>query len=151
MWIATAARRLREARVAEVVEQHARLGGDAHGVGEVRAGLGVEVDAQLVGVIDVVVAHRPRVERDRAHLRRPADDGDLGRADLVGVPARRERDPRGLDVVRSAPRDALLEERVAAALLARREDDARVHALGHRSSVVGRRASARMMPSSTER
>ena len=32
-------------------------------------------------------------------------------------------------VVRSAARDALLEEGVAAALLARREDDARVHAL----------------------
>ncbi len=40
--------------VAEVVQQHASLAGDAHGVGEVRAGLGVEVDAQLVGVVDVV-------------------------------------------------------------------------------------------------
>ena len=117
-------------RVAEVVEQDARLGGDAHGVGEVGAGLGVEVDAQLVGMVDVLVAHRPRMERDGAHLRRPADDGDLGRADLVGVPARRERDPRGLDVVGGSARDALLEEGVAAALLPRREHDARVHALG---------------------
>ena len=76
--------------VAELVQQRARLAGDAHGVGEVGARLGVEVDAQLVGMVDVVVAHRPRMERDRAHLRRPADDRDLGRADLVGVPARRE-------------------------------------------------------------
>ena len=81
-------------------------------------------------MVDVVVAHRPRMERDGAHLRRPADDGDLGRADLVGVPARRERDPRGLDVVGRSARDALLEEGVAAALLPRRQHDARVHALG---------------------
>ena len=75
-------------------------------------------------------ANRPRVEGDRAHLRRPADDGHLGRADLVGVAPRRELDPRGLHVVRGSPRDALLKEGVAAALLPGREDDARVHALG---------------------
>ena len=51
------------------------------------------------------------------------------RADLVRVPARRELDPRGLDVVRRALRDPLLEERVAAALLPGRQDDARVDAL----------------------
>ena len=69
------------------------------------------------------------MERDRAHLCRPADDGDLRRADLVRVATRRELDPRRLQVVRRALRDALLEEGVAAALLARGEHDARVHAL----------------------
>ncbi len=127
---ASAARGLREAGVAELVQQRARLGGDAHGVGEVRARLRVEVDAQLVRMVDVVAANRPRVKRDRAHLRRPADDGHLGGADLVRVAARRELDPRRLHVVRSSAWDALLEEGVAAALLARREDDAGVHALG---------------------
>ena len=80
-------------------------------------------------MVDVVAAHRPRVEGDRAHLRRPGDDRDLGGADLVGVAPRRELDPRGLHVVRRALRDALLEEGVAAALLARRQDDVRMHAL----------------------
>ena len=148
---AAAARGLREARVAELAQQRPRLGGDAHGVVEVGARLRVEVEAQLVGMVDVVVAHRPRVEGDRAHLRRPADDGDLGRADLVGVAAGGELDPRGLEVVGRALRHALLEERVAAALLAGREHDARVHAL--RPALERRRPvrSARMMPSSTAR
>ena len=127
---AAPARRLREARVAELAQQRPRLGGDAHGVGEVGARLRVEVDAQLVGMVDVGVAHRPRVERDRPHLRRPADDRHLGRADLVGVAAGGELDPRGLDVVGRALRHALLEEGVAAALLAGRQHDPRVHALG---------------------
>jgi hypothetical protein len=69
------------------------------------------------------------MERDRAHLGRPADDGDLRGTDLVRVATRRELDPRRLHVVRSSARDALLEEGVATALLARREDDARMHAL----------------------
>ena len=93
---AAASRGLREAGVAELVQQRARLGGDAHGVGEVRARLRVEVDAQLVGMVDVVAANRPRMKRDRAHLGRPADDGHLRGADLVRVAARRELDPRGL-------------------------------------------------------
>ena len=71
--------------VAELVQQRARLRRDAHGVGEVGARLRVEIDAQLVGMVDVLAADRPRVEGDRAHLRRPADDRDLGRADLVRV------------------------------------------------------------------
>ena len=112
---AAAARGLREAGVAELVQQLARLAGDPHGVGEVGARLRVEVDAQLVGMVDVLAANRPRMERDRAHLRRPADDGDLGGADLVGVAPGRELDPRRLHVVRSPSRDPLLEEGVAAA------------------------------------
>ena len=51
---APASRRLREAGVAEVVQEHAGLGGDAHGVVEVRARLRVEVEAQLVRMVDVV-------------------------------------------------------------------------------------------------
>ena len=40
--------------VAELVEQRPRLAGDPDGVGEVGARLRVEVDAQLVGMVDVV-------------------------------------------------------------------------------------------------
>ena len=76
---AAAARGLGEAGVAELASSSRAVGGDPHGVGEVGARLRVEVEAQLVGMVDVVAADGPRVERDRAHLRRPADDGDLGR------------------------------------------------------------------------
>ena len=100
-----------------------------HGVGEVGARLRVEIDPQLVRVVDVGAANRPRVKRDRAHLRRPADDGDLRRADLIGVPARRELDLDGLDVVRGPPGDALLEEGVAAPLVPGGENDAGMDAL----------------------
>jgi hypothetical protein len=124
------ARGLREADVAKVLQQRPGLAGHAHGVGEVRPRLRVEVQAQLVGVVDVAAANRPRVERQRPHLRRPGDDGDLRGADLIRVAARREHDPRRLDVVGSSARDPLLEEGVATALLARREHDARVHPLG---------------------
>jgi hypothetical protein len=127
---ASPSRGLREAGVAEVAEEDAGLGRDPHGVCEVRPGLRVQVEPQLVRVIDVLAAHGPGMKGDRAHLGRPAHYGHLGGADLVRVPAGGELDARRLQVVRRATRDPLLKERVAAALLARGEDDARVHALG---------------------
>src|SRR5215218_3577435 len=105
---AAAARGLREAGIAQLGEQLARHAGDSDGVVEIGAGLRGEIEAQLVGVVHVLAAYRPWVEGDRAHLCRPADDGDLGRADLVRVTAGRELDPRGLDVIRRPLRDALL-------------------------------------------
>src|ERR687891_956353 len=125
----SASRGLWETRIAKLVQEHACLSGDAHGVGEVPAWLRIQVDAQLVWMVDVVAANRPRMKRDRAHLGRPADDGHLRGTDLIRVATRRELDPRGLHVVRSSPWNPLLVEGVAAALLARRDDDARVHAL----------------------
>src|SRR2546430_4516825 len=80
-------------------------------------------------MVDVVAANGPRMKRDRAHLRGPADDGHLGGTDLIRVTTRRELDPPGLHVVRRPTWNALLEEGVAAALLTCREDDARVHPL----------------------
>src|SRR4051812_40764742 len=80
-------------------------------------------------MVDVVTANRPRMKCDRAHLGGPADDGHLRGTDLIRVATRRELDPRGLHVLRSSPWYPFLKEGVAAALLARREDDARVHAL----------------------
>ena len=76
-------RRLGKADQAELLEQLARVAGHPGGIGEVGARLGVEVDAQLIRVVDVGAAHRPRVKRDRAHLGRPADDRHLGGADLI--------------------------------------------------------------------
>src|SRR3954452_16429776 len=78
---------------------------------------------------DVVAGERPWMEGDRPHVRAPRDDCQLGGADLIGVPARRELDPRGLEVVGRTLRDPLLVEGVAAAPLARRQPDPGVYAL----------------------
>jgi hypothetical protein len=118
-----------EAGIAELAEQLARLAGDAYGVVEVGPRLRVEVDPQLVGMVDVGASHRPRVEGQRAHLRAPADDRDLGRADLVGVAPRGELDPGCLEVVRRSPGNALLVEGVALLTGAGGQLDPRMDAL----------------------
>ena len=71
----------------------------AHHV-ERQAGLGVEVDAELVGMVDVGAPHRPRVEVEAAEVDRPHEVGDVDRAELVGGPAARERHPDGLEPLR---------------------------------------------------
>ena len=120
---------LRVAGVAEFLEQPPGLARGYHRVSEVRAGLRVEIEPQLVRMIDVIGAYRPRVKRDRVHLRRPADDRDLGRTHLVSGTAGGELDAGGLDVVRRALRDPLLKEGVSPALLPGREDHAIVDTL----------------------
>jgi len=109
--------------------------------------LGVEIEPQLIGMVHVRLAHRPRVQGDRAHLRRPADHRDLGRADLVGSRPR-ERDPRSLQVL-GAPSEPASGRR-------HRRRGSRVEStipgwtpFGQRSSVVGRFRRARMIPSAT--
>ena len=82
---AWASRGLWETCIAKLVQEHACLSGDPHGVGEVRAWLRIQVDTQLVWMVDVVAANRPRMKRDRAHLGRPGDDGHLRGADLIRV------------------------------------------------------------------
>jgi hypothetical protein len=77
----------RETDVPELVQQLAGRRCQPDGIGEVRAGLGIEVDPQLVGVIDIGAPDRPRVEGDRPQLGGPPHDRDLRRADLVGEAA----------------------------------------------------------------
>jgi hypothetical protein len=139
-----AARGLGEADVPEVVQQGPCRTRDAHGVGEVRARLGVQVDPQLVRMVDVVLAHGPRVERDGPHLGRPADDRHLRGTDLVGVAPRRELDPRGPARSPGAPRGMRFWKNASPPLLlAGGQHDARVHALG---PPLERRGPARERP-----
>ena len=76
------------------------------------AGDRVEVDAQLVGMVEVVGADGVGVEVDAAEV----DDPDQGRRvvddDLVGGPARRERQLGGPDPVGRVVGRPLLEERL---------------------------------------
>ena len=109
---AAVAGRLGEAGHPQVAQQLTSDAGHAYDVGEGRAGLRVEVDAQLVGVVDVVAPDRPGVEGQRPHVRAPHRHRDLGRADLLGRAARGEGDLDGLEVVGSPLGDALLVERV---------------------------------------
>ena len=56
---------------------------------------------------------RPRVEVQRAEVRRPDHVGELGDAELVGVPPGGEGDPGGLDPLGTLLGDALLVDRLA--------------------------------------
>ena len=105
------------------------LGGDSHGVFEVRAWLWSRSIRSSSGWSTSSLRTGHGVKRDRAHLSGPTDDRHLGGTDLIRVPTRRESRS-----VRSARNpallwNALLVEGVAAALLTRRDDDPRVHAL----------------------
>ena len=75
---AAVARGLRVAFDAELVEQRPHLvRGDARFV-EPHAGLRVEVDAQLVGVLGVVRDVRPHVETETTEIDRPHDVREIG-------------------------------------------------------------------------
>ena len=86
---------------------------DALHLREGHAGLRIEVDAQLIGMIEVPAADRPRIEVDAAEVHRPDEMGEVGRAQLLGRPAARERDGRRLQPLRSGLGHPLLEEEVA--------------------------------------
>ena len=74
------------------------------------AGDRVEVDAQLVGMIEVVGAHGVRVQVDAAEVDDPRELRRVAHDDLVRGPARRERQLDRLDPLRPGLRRALLEE-----------------------------------------
>src|ERR671933_2975068 len=104
--------RLRPADEADLLEHLPDDARDLLRVSEGGARLRVDVDAELVGVLDVAAPRRPRVEVERREVRRPRDLRELGDAELVCVPARREADPRGLDPVGPLLRHALLVDRL---------------------------------------
>src|SRR5690606_31503459 len=132
---APAAGGLGPAHRAQLVQHLAHDVGDAADPGRRAVGHRVEVDAPLVGALDVAPAGAPGVELDRRHLDRPDHLGQLGHAQLVGVPAvAGEAQPDGLDPGRCAPGHALLVDLLAldpggeavqhAGPLAQRGDDA---------------------------
>ena len=72
------AARLDEGGHPDVVEQLADAGGGLPHHLEGRARLRVEVDPQLVGMVLVGRAHRPRVEPEAAEVHRPEEVGEIG-------------------------------------------------------------------------
>ena len=105
---AAVAGRLGPARVADLGERLTHDRGDRLRVGEVRAGLRVDVDAQLVWMLGIGTPRGPRVKVDHREVRGPGDLGDLGHAELVGMPAGGKRDAGRLDPLRTLLGHALL-------------------------------------------
>ncbi len=68
----------------------------------------IEVDAQLVGMVEVAAARRPRVEVDDAEVDGPDEVGLVVGHELLGGAPGREVDGRGLEPVRHLLRHALL-------------------------------------------
>ncbi len=79
--------------------------------------LGVEVDAELVGVTGVVGPVGPQVESEAAQVHRPQDVGDVGHHEGVRRRPVGGGDHGGLQPVRGAGRHPLLEEGLAAGTL----------------------------------
>ena len=74
---------------------------------------GVEIDAQLVGMVQVRAPHGPRVPVDHAEVDAPDEMSGVVRNELAGVPAAGEGDGRGLQPLGGAIGHALLEEGLA--------------------------------------
>jgi hypothetical protein len=75
---------------------HAR---DRDDLRPLHAGHGIEVDAQLVGMVEVLRAHRVRVQLEAAEVRHPGQRGRVARHDLLRVAARGKRSADHLDPV----------------------------------------------------
>ena len=77
---------------------------------EADLGRRIEVDAQLVGVVEVRTPRRPRVEVDDAEVDRPDDMRGVARDELGRAAATRETHGRGLEPLGSVLGNPLLEE-----------------------------------------
>jgi hypothetical protein len=73
---------------------------------------GVEVDPQLIGMVEVISARRPRVEVDDAEVVGPGEVGGVVGAQLLGGAAGWEGDRRGLEPLGDLLRNALLPDRL---------------------------------------
>ena len=108
---ATVAGRLRPADDADLVEQRAHLTPCFTDVVEGHAGLRVEVDAQLVGVLGIGGDVGPDVEAETAEVHRPHDVREVGGDEGLRRRAVRCADGRRLEPLGHVLRHALLEER----------------------------------------
>ena len=84
---------------AQLVEQTLQLAGRFAHLVEPEAGLGVEVDAQLVGVVVVAREVGPHVEAETPEVHRPHDVGEIGGDQCLRRGAVRRADDRGLQPV----------------------------------------------------
>ena len=76
-------------------------------------GVGIEIDAQLVGMIEIAGAHRVRMQLDAAEVDDPGEAGGVVDDHLLGGAPRRKRQRHGAQPVRPLRRGALLIEGLA--------------------------------------
>ena len=106
-------RGLGPARVADLREHLSHERRHPLAVAKRRAGLRIDVDAQLVWMLRVAPPRRPRVEVDDGEVCGPDHLRELGDAELVGMTARGEGHARRLDPLRTLLGNALLVDRLA--------------------------------------
>ena len=99
---AARARRLRPADEAEVVERRAHDAGDLADLRPLDAGHRIEIDAQFVGMIEIVGAHRMRVQLEAGEVRHPGERGGIARHDFLRAAAGREAQRHDVDPRRAA-------------------------------------------------
>ena len=97
----------------ELLEQRLHLQRDAAHVVPRDAGTGIEIDAQLVGVLEVVRAHGMRVKLDAAEVHDPREPRGVVDDDLFRRAPRGERERRRAEPVRARLGRALLVEGLA--------------------------------------
>ena len=92
---AARAARLGPALESELLEQALHLEGDAPHVGPLDARARIEIDAELVGVIEISGANGVRVQFDATQVHDPGEPRRIVDDDLFGRASRRERQRHG--------------------------------------------------------
>jgi L-alanine-DL-glutamate epimerase-like enolase superfamily enzyme len=75
-----------------------------------KPGLGIEIDAQLVGMLEILATHRPGIEVQAAEVDRPDEVRHVNRAEFLRVLAARKFDHDGLEPPGALVGDPLLEK-----------------------------------------
>ena len=110
---AARAARLRPAAQPELLQQRLHLQRDAADIGPRDAGAGIEIDAQLVGMIEIGGAHRMRMQLDAAEIDDPGEAGGVVDDDLFRGSAGGKRERDGSQPGGRLSGRALLVERLA--------------------------------------
>ena len=110
---AARARRLRPSDETEIVERAAQHVRDRANVRKRHAANRIEIDAQLVRVIEIVGAHRMRMQLEARQVGHPHERCRVARHDFFGNPAGRKAQRDDVDPVGPRRRRALLKEEFA--------------------------------------
>ena len=112
----------------EIGERRADHSGDLANLFPLDAGHGIEIDAQLVGMIQIAGTDRMRMELEAGEVGHPHERGGVARYDFFGGPARWETERDHLYPVGPRFRRALLIEKLTAGAVRIADEDVRTPA-----------------------